>query len=521
MMRRVLAIALLVASACDKLPELPLPKAQDGGIVHVPGAYTIARLTPGHKAHLALTGDKKVECHDCHAIADAGFESPPVALCQNCHKDQSGHHHPFPDAGVGDAGTPMGCLTCHVFLSKTPQATFERWACMTCHATQQHDKKPITIHLGNCPQCHHPHDDPFTKPADCSTCHLDITLTHGEKGASLAERCLDCHPPHTPASAASARCLSCHMNSTMEAKARVAEGALFSPGHVSCGSCHVAHTFLKNQVKACTSCHAKQQVLAPAAHKLCTSCHEQHADHAAPKACTNCHEKIVASIKHPSVKKGAPEADGGVTFVKSDGPQTCTGCHPPHAALGTAKAVACLTCHTTPTFTAALVHGKDLTCGSCHALHAGKPKAEALCVTCHKTQVNLVKKNTGHQKCENCHAGLPHGGPVTPKACLTCHEKKTPPQAGHKECASCHESHSAKVIKTCAECHLTPTSPKLPGLHAVAKHNECKSCHGPHEPQPGFGPASCLACHKKPLSPTEHPTPPTQCVGCHLFKAAK
>ncbi len=499
----VAVLGALVGSGCELLPA-----GQDAGLTHVPGTYHLARGTPGHTAHLALTGEKKVECHDCHAIADAGFEAPTVAICQHCHEDQEKQHHPFPDGGVADGGQ-MNCLSCHVFRATGADTKFERWACMTCHATQQGEKAPITIHLGKCPECHHPHDAPFTKPADCSKCHQDVTLTHGSKNESLATNCLGCHPPHTPASKASGQCLSCHTKPTIDAKARVAEGALFTPGHPSCGTCHVAHTFLKQQVKSCVGCHADQVVLASRSHTKCTSCHQQHADHAAPKTCVSCHEKTVASLKHP------------LTVNEKGEKQKCAGCHPPHEKLPEgALAVACVSCHTKPVFTASVVHDKTTSCTSCHTPHGGKPKNEVLCVSCHAAQVALVKKNPGHAKCENCHAGMPHGGPVEPKACLVCHEKSTPPQAGHKDCASCHESHSATVTKTCATCHLSATSPKLPGLHAEAKHGDCKNCHAPHEPQPGFGPASCMSCHKK-LSVKDHPTAPTQCKGCHLFKEAK
>ena len=70
----VTLVFLLALAGCDLTKQLPQP--QDGGLVTVPGSYHSARMTPGHKAHLLLTGDKQVECHDCHAIADAGFKSP-------------------------------------------------------------------------------------------------------------------------------------------------------------------------------------------------------------------------------------------------------------------------------------------------------------------------------------------------------------------------------------------------------------------------------------------------------------
>jgi hypothetical protein len=494
----------LALAGCD--PSKLLPQPQDGGIVTVPGSYHSARMTPGHKAHLLLTGDKKVECHDCHAIADAGFESPGTALCANCHEKQMGQHHPVQDAGtVTDGGTQVTCLTCHVFHAESPDVRFDKWACITCHAKPQGDKPAITVHVENCASCHRPHELPFTQAADCTTCHA-VTLKHGAKGDTVADTCMGCHPHHSKAVVASGQCLTCHQKDTMEARARVSPGALFEKGHVGCGTCHTAHIFQKTEVKACTSCHTGQHVLAPSAHKLCITCHQPHADKSKPKACESCHKKELAALKHPPQKE---------TVAK------CTGCHPPHPESAEANiAVACITCHKTAPFTNDVVHAATTSCDACHVPHAGKPKAEVLCVSCHEKQVTAVKKNAGHAKCADCHVGfLPHGERVEPKPCLSCHAKMKPPQQGHKECASCHESHSATVVKQCATCHLSPTSAPLPGLHAVQKHRDCKSCHAPHEPQPGFGPASCMKCHPH-LPQKDHPTPPAQCVGCHLFKPA-
>lgn len=472
-----------------------LDAGADASIVTVPGSYHEARMTPGHLAHLNLKGEQQVKCADCHALADAGFESPGPGICAGCHKDEQAQHHPF------DGGTQMSCLTCHVFLSKQPIARFEKWACMDCHKEQQGDAGAITVHVQKCESCHRPHLEPFTAAADCTTCH-EVTLKHGAKGDTLADKCMNCHPPHTEAAVASAQCVTCHAKPTMTAKARVEPSALFRPGHVGCGSCHQAHTFEKGAVKACKSCHQKQQVLASDAHEGCVSCHPPHRERAAPKPCQSCHRKEV--VKHPKDKEG----------------QACLGCHPVHGPNAEeALAAPCVSCHLGPTFTAEVVHAVTTSCDACHKPHDAAPRRDVLCVTCHQDQVTAVKQNKGHAKCEDCHAGLPHGEAETPKPCLSCHKDSQPPQRGHQECASCHASHSAAVVKTCATCHLAPTASKLPGLHAEKKHQDCKSCHAPHTPEPGAGPAICQSCHKK-LSLKEHPTAPTQCTGCHLFKAA-
>jgi hypothetical protein len=230
----------------------------------------------------------------------------------------------------------------------------------------------------------------------------------------------------------------------------------------------------------------------------CVGCHRPHTEKAAAVACSTCHSKT--QVTHPKSAEG----------------QQCIGCHPPHAAtVTTALALPCITCHAGAPFNAPVVHASSVTCSSCHQSHIGKA-APTVCKQCHQEQLAKTSLNKGHVNCVACHAGLPHDTTVPVKPCLTCHEDKKPPQKGHTQCATCHEDHSARVtMKSCTQCH---DAKKLPGLHLVDQHAaSCTSCHAPHLPQPGFGPASCLTCHKS-LPKENHPTPPKQCVSCHLFK---
>lgn len=507
-MRALALLSVLALAACS---EVSLSTG-DGGIVTVPGSFHVARATPGHRAHFLLTGKEQVRCRDCHGDPDAGtltaFERPSVQICASCHQKQESQHHPFTtDGGV------TSCFTCHVFRTDQPVARFEKWACRDCHQNE--------VHLAKCESCHRPHQQPFTEAANCIDCHR-VELSHGKApalvanapppDASFVETCQSCHQPHTPAVQASQQCLSCHAGTKVPITARVSPQTLFmnaeKKGHLGCGTCHPTHAFDTKSVKACASCHVDRPVLAADAHVKCTSCHEPHQPRAAPKPCASCHQKIASAIGHP------PSATG----------QTCIGCHPPHAPpdqLLTTTSVGCLSCHRDAKFASDVVHAVTTSCDACHGKHAAAPRRATLCVSCHAEQVQLVKLNAGHAKCDDCHAGLPHDEPPEPKACLECHEDRQPPQPGHATrliCASCHQSHSAKVIATCRDCHLDAKKPPLPGLHVVKEHRECKSCHAPHTPEPSAnGPAMCLTCHQRP-SQKNHPTPPKQCVGCHLFK---
>ena len=485
----VLTLAPLALMGCQ-VTTAPL----DAGTLTVPGGYHLARMTPGHRAHLELSGTERVPCRDCHSLADAGFTAPPVSICASCHEAQQRQHHPWPV----DAGVSMNCLTCHVFRAEAAPVRFEKWGCLNCHREAQGARAPIGVHVENCASCHRPHDAPFTASGECGSCH-EVSVTHGAKGGTLAETCMACHPPHTPANVASQQCVACHAKPTMKVPARVSPQALFSGGHEGCGSCHLAHRFQKSAVKQCSSCHQNRLVLAPDSHETCDSCHPPHQPRAQAKPCEQCHERVAATNTHPPPREG----------------QKCIGCHVPHPKDPGPVAAPCTTCHQEPHFTGEMVHAASLSCESCHAPHTGAPKREVLCVSCHKQQLTAVKVNRGHANCNDCHAGLPHGEPTEPKACLSCHEDKVPPQKGHPECASCHASHSAAITKTCASCHLTPTSP-LPGLHAVQKHRDCATCHAPHTPEPPRSAPTCRSCHQR-LPPSTHPTPPTQCTGCHLF----
>ncbi len=486
-------LGLVVLSAgCGVLPPPP-----DAGTMLVGEGYHTARATPGHRQHLALTGEEQVACRDCHDIQKDGFVSPGPALCEKCHEDQQKQHHPL------DAGIDLTCLTCHPFAtSPEDPKRFERWSCIGCHQEPQNEKAAITVHKAECAKCHRPHEAPFTQAADCTTCH-EVSLQHGQKGDTLADSCMACHKHHTPAAEASRQCVDCHMKDKLPARARVTPGALFTPGHTGCGSCHQPHTFVKGAVRKCEACHKDHPVMGALHHVDCADCHKPHLPRAAAVSCVSCHKKEV--VKHPKdEKKGA-----------------CLGCHPVHPKRFTGSlARGCVECHDESPFTAKVVHAEDTTCHDCHKPHDAKPPKLGGCGSCHETQVAAGKQTKGHAKCDECHAGLPHGVKGEKKACLSCHEKSQPPQVGHRKdgCGTCHETHSGAVLKTCTQCH-DGKKKALPGLHAVKDHQDCSTCHGPHEPQPGFGPKVCGSCHKK-LSLKEHPTAPVQCVGCHLFKDA-
>lgn len=496
MKRRAWAFAAvaMVAAACGVVAEDP----QDAP-VHISGKYQLARYTPGHVAHLGLKGEKQLQCTNCHALGDGGFSLPGTEVCATCHEAQSEQHHPLNEK------QKMSCFTCHPFTAAVGQR-FEKWRCLDCHREPMEGKPGIEVHAQQCVACHRPHLEPFTQAADCRTCH-DVEVKHGFKASTMAGTCMACHPHHTKAAVASQQCLTCHATSKVPASGRVEPEALFANGHTGCGSCHTPHTFVKSAVKACTTCHTNKPVLADDVHS-CVGCHQPHVKQAAPVACLSCHKKV--QVTHPKTPaEGVPGAQPAE--------QACIGCHPPHAPeVESALARPCTACHSGGPFKQDVVHAATVTCDSCHEPHVGKPKP-GLCKQCHQEQLTKTARNAGHADCVTCHAGLPHDTTAPVKPCLACHEDVKPTQVAHQtRCAECHEDHSGRVtMKSCAQCHELKS---LGGLHQVAKHAEkCTSCHAPHPPEPGFGPQSCLACHKT-LPKENHPTLPKQCASCHLFR---
>jgi hypothetical protein len=319
--------------------------------------------------------------------------------------------------------------------------------------------------------------------------------------------------------------VACHSDPKVRrAKETVVTQAALFKGHPSCGTCHVAHRFVRTEVKACLTCHGDQVVLAraflstvknnpkkAAGHARCTDCHNPHlGKQGAPKICSTCHTEIKST--HPPPK---------------DAPlMVCMQCHPMHEALPGQRYVKdCGVCHKEAEFTG-LIHAKDkktgqsLTCSQCHTPHAFTRKLEdkSSCKECHAATVaaTVKMKKSGHAKCEDCHQGLPHKPLKDKKACLSCHEKMQPPQKEHDSCVKCHDVHSGARIKSCLECHQLKD---LAGLHIEPKHQKCETCHSPHGPQVYGKRITCLTgCHAKQ---TDHEPKAERCNACHLFRIAK
>jgi DmsE family decaheme c-type cytochrome len=157
---------------------------------------------------------------------------------------------------------------------------------------------------------------------------------------------------------------------------------------------------------------------------------------------------------------------------------------------------ACLSCHTRSTH--ALWEGsahdaRNLSCGSCHSVHAAKSEKSQLaaaselelCGTCHRVQAQKMRRVShmpvieGKMACSSCHN--PHGSTIVRvlrvgnwinETCVSCHAEKRGPflfehAAGRESCASCHDPHGssndrmlvAKAPMLCQRCHIGTRHP--------------------------------------------------------------
>ncbi len=277
----------------------------------------------------ALTHADTISCLTCHHL---GFTNDPeeakarrVAACKGCHQD----HLPATHVDVAAADAPV-CTDCHSIHSDPPtpqEADREISArCTACHTTMEHPlhanagpNKPVctqchTSHsgksfnahdhdvVGGCLECHenvHPtHDDVegvlqcmrchteaerpaemvmrMSGEAECSSCHGDKRLAHGEFADMKGERvdCLACHdfngdtPVAMSGEQMSARCASCHED---------AMKGVLSGGHAkflsdedaaalrNCLTCHTTHVepseeramLRRKATESCIRCHSE------------------------------------------------------------------------------------------------------------------------------------------------------------------------------------------------------------------------------------------------------------------------
>lgn len=383
-------------------------------------------------------------CLDCHKPIKAdildkkGFHGRSPTLkglaCNACHDDHIGRDadiapfdavtfdHTETDYPLTGSHVNVPCQDCHI--------KGKRWAeapgtCFACHEEDQ----PHKGNLGKeCQTCHKvstwnetiAFDHGKTKfplrekhaTVACAACHL------GEIYKGVGTACNDCHViQDIHQQRFETKCDTCHNEKTWkDAKFDHAKDTRFplngAHGKATCQACHGA-SVLTQISTACFDCHAKQDI-----HKaqLGTDCGACHAD--------------VSWSKDISFDHGLTKFPLGGLHV----------------------AVACKSCHATPTFKDA-----GLACIDCHKrddVHVGRFTAR--CETCH-TATGWTRVAFDHGK----QTKFPLTGKHSKTGCNNCHTKKNVADASLPvDCFSCHakqDVHRGKFGKNCAQCHDTTT----------------------------------------------------------------
>ena len=536
----LLALAFAIVTACsDSSPRTGLS---------VQLSWQSARLSPGHLSHVTR---EHVACAQCHDLSGQTVDAASPLRCASCHAKESNIRHAEQQAALrfGER-VKADCTACHAFTgarnadggSQASRAALDAGAsltqaspkdCVRCHASQQGNTPKIVVHaLGACTSCHRPHEDSAPKPAPCVGCHEGIVTSHAAQGKSATQECTTCHEhQHAPASEAFGKCVTCH-ETTLPI---VPKTALFASGHSQCVSCHTPHAFSKALAQPCRSCHANLHVLGESsvtAHQQCKSCHAPHdVRGSAERSCATCHANV-----HPDHPKVA-------------GKSACVGCHDPHptATHALESAATCSSCHRSAHSDKDFHQG--LACTQCHTPHSFSLASTGvgICRNCHAQELARVALRSGHQRCANCHGGLPHQPTAQSATCSTCHapEQKLV-NRGHAACTSCHEPHSGAQAAACRSCHeaeartapsghtrcitchephagSAKTAPACTTCHSAegqSKHGQlgggCKTCHEPHGPRPVISPPPCVNCHQSSQLGGLHQVPKHgNCSSCH------
>jgi hypothetical protein len=310
---------------------------------------------------------------------------------------------------------------------------------------------------------------------DCADCHTatawkpirrDPKFDHTKDtkfeltGKHVTASCARCHLGlrFDEPKVAPADCASCHVD--------VHRGNL--PG--ACSSCHNTDDFRDVEV---VSLHQRTAFPLTGAHVTtpCEACHKTDrggAYTAVPRDCVSCHRPALAQAAASGVDHSGFPTDcaqchatlswaGGATF---DHPTVSGG----YVLEGAHARQRCATCHTTPGF---------------GLLFSPPPVNNRDCIACHQNDYQAE-----------------HGGSGFPTTCVTCHSvsswastldhdaREFPIYSGaHRgkwsSCATCHVSPGDFTTFTCLQCHLKPkTDSDHQGENGYSYDSQaCYRCH--------------------------------------------
>jgi DmsE family decaheme c-type cytochrome len=253
-------------------------------------------------------------------------------------------------------------------------------------------------------------------------------------------------------------------------------------GDAECSTCHT-----KEHEGYVTTVHnRKADPRSPAAAKSCETCHGPGSKHLEDQAVN----------KMRSFKKATPAEINAV----------CATCHnrSEHALWDDSQHEA-----------------RNLSCTSCHSVHAGKSptgmlkttQQQDVCATCHRDKVAKLDRSghmpvrEGKMQCSSCHnvhgstnVKLLRKGDSVAESCTSCHADKRGPflwehAPGRDGCTTCHDPHGssnermlvAKPPILCQRCHVGTRHPSTiydgaligssPSASARIFARSCVTCH--------------------------------------------
>jgi hypothetical protein len=401
-----------------------------------PGAAP-AGLSPADATHAAGTLAAPNDCKNCHtttppfqgsASSKPSNHIPSSGTCSNCHigyaAATTGMNHA--DSGVGTAGSPTACATCHGYGAGPFYGTAQG-GCTPTSCTGGIPMQPPGTNGGAASATQHL---PFGTTA-CNVCHTSVTVPGGFKGTTV---------PHTNGpfmtytrgngksntGTSTPRCVTCHAP-----KGAKFFGTSFSTETM--GS-HAGSSATAD----CVDCHSPTGGFAAAA----------AAAHGKPRPAALLSKRPAPAPRPGTPAAGPPpRATAGTTALAGTGPFSHAGVAPG----------SCASCHRVGGSASAMPGGHlptALSCDACHRTTAWKP-------------VTYAHAGVGPGHCASCHAPAgkwatpkPAGHFLTSRSCDVCHHSTNTwlpvmydhlspryrPQTGIVRCIDCHTTNTELVV---------------------------------------------------------------------------
>jgi hypothetical protein len=436
------AVGSLTCVSCHENNATDLAFQGVGTSIYVRPGAAAAGLSPADASHATGSLAAPNDCKNCHtttppfqgsASSKPSNHIPSSGTCSNCHTGYAaattGMNHG--DSGVGTAGSPTACATCHGY-GAGPFFGTAQGGCTTSSCTGGIPLQPPGTNGGGPSSSQHL---PFGAAA-CSICHKSTIVPGGFKGTTV---------PHTNApfmtytrgngnsnsGTSTPRCVTCHAPS----------GATWYGTSLSTKT--MGSHAGSSTTADCIDCHSPTGGFAAAA---------AAAAKAKPRPTSGLTMRPAGSPAGAG-SKTAPSS--GLTKRPGSGSALLAGAGP-FSHLGVAPG-SCTSCHRPG--------------GSASALPGGHLPTSLSCDACHRTTawlpVTYAHAGVGPGHCASCHAGAgkwatpkPAAHFLTSRSCDVCHhgtsnwlpvmyDHRTPryrPQVGFVRCVDCHTTNTEMVV---------------------------------------------------------------------------